>query len=206
MADILSWFMKKASICLVIMIFGMTLMSSNFCNSAGSDNADLNFICRHLSDSVQSIIVDKPAIVYTCGHNAHVWSVIVKRDDGYKVLAGRVSPEGVNKIYDSKESNMFDTVALMTKYKPLMAWAIDSLPLQAQLMKSINKYEYNPLHPSLNVIPYGSELSYHSDVDVVFAGPDSVEFNRKINALSALMVWLAEPLFRPYSSDSVYIR
>lgn len=145
-------------------------------------------------------------ILYMSGHSAHIWSVIEKDGETFRALSGRVNAYGENIVTESTKSNMFDTVALFSKYRELLLWGLDSLPSEARRMKPIRSDVYKPFYHSLSVIPLNTPSYFDSDTDARFAGPDSIVFNSKFKSLSQFMYWLAEPFIRPYTPDSIYIR
>ncbi len=159
-------------------------------------------------DSQRNISLDssenKPIILFVQGHRSQIWSAIVKDDDRFHAMSGKGNPHGNYTITDPSDSNTFDTVGLFAKYRQLILWGFDSLPSEAQRMKVI-RGEYNPFSAWLNVISTDSLHNYQQVTNVTFAGPDSVVFNDKFNALCVLMYWLAKPFFRAYTSDSIYI-
>jgi len=180
-------------------------MSSRTPNLGYSDNNSLNLLSRTSSDSILSTIDNKPIILYMAGHHAHIWSIIIKNDEKFQALSGRVNSYGENIISKPIESNLFDSVAFFSKYKHLLLWGFDSLTIEVQRMKPIKKNVYNPIYSSLFVFPLNTAPSFDLNDAVTFAGPDSIEFNKKIDSLSLLMYWIAEPLIRPYTPDSLYI-
>lgn len=197
--------MKKLLV-IAVLIVTMNMMSSEINDSIYSDSPMLNRLIETTSAAFNKKLEGKPIILFMAGHNAQIWSAVVKDGAEFSILSGKINSQRGNVVAESKDSNLIDSIALINKYRPLLLWAIDSLPLKAKIMKSIKSKEYNPFSPSLMVMPLKNGLDFHSGNTYRFAGPDSIEFNGKFDSLFVLMYWLAEPFLRPYTPDSIFIR
>ncbi|MCM1067400.1 MAG: hypothetical protein NC418_07505 [Muribaculaceae bacterium] len=196
--------MKKLTL-IIALILCLDLVASSSQNKALSNNADLNLLYLTSSDSLLSVIEDTPMILYMSGHNAHIWSVVSIKGGGYHIISGRINPYGKNVIYEPNESNVIDTVAFLSAHKEILSWGFDTLPSKARNMRSLGATEYSPFSSNLSIVGLDSVDSFNSRNVKVFSGPDSVVFNEKFKKLNYLMFWLAEPLVRKYTPDSVFI-
>ncbi len=198
--------MRRLVLYPVATIVTALLFSLNSPNSNSSNNSDLNFLKRTIPDSVLTMIEDKPMILYMTGNHAHLWSAIIKNDRSFLAMNGRIDSQGKNTIANYLESNNIDSLALFSRYQDLILWGLDSLPSEVKRMVC-KKSQVNTLfYQTINIIQTKPQSSYQSDTNVIFSGNDSIGFNKKFKSLSYLMFWLAEPLVRPYSPDSIYLK
>ena len=195
--------MKKILL-LILSVFYINLMASDNADS-GYYNSGLHLLKSTLPDSVLSIIDGKPIILYMSGHYAHIWAIILEEENKYEILGGRIDPFGINKRYESVESGIIDTTAFLYANREFLTWGFDSAIIQSKRMKPLDDKIYNALSGNLSIIKNDSIETFTTKNKIVFTGPDSVNFNSKLNKLSHIMYWLAEPHIRKYTADSVYI-
>lgn len=195
----------KNLILIIVLAICLNLVASNKQNQYSSSNSDLNYLYRTLSDSMISLIENKPMILYMCGHHAHVWSVIIINENKYQIVCGRGNSRGVNTIYKPIEPHLFDTTSFFSAHKEIISWGFDTMPYQAHRMKAIRSSEFILYNGNLSTISMDSTKSFNSNYAIAFSGPDSIEFNSKFHKLKEVMLWLAFPLIREYTPDSVFM-
>lgn len=193
----------KNLICILALLCGLDLIALD--SPKSSENPSLNSIYRTSSDSLNSIIMDGQKILYMSGDRAHIWSLVLKENNGFKIISGRIDEFGKNNFYEQTGSYVIDTIGFLSAYDEILSWGLDSLPTQSQTMKAVYRKGYWPFYTSLSIVRQDS-TEFDSRDAIAFSGIDSVAFNKKFNNLTGIMRWLAQPQIRVYTPDSIYIR
>lgn len=134
-------------------------------------------------DALDKIVSGKRCITFIKGHHGHIWTILVDVDSMYLMFMGNT------RTCEFKEDTLDNN-------SPLLEWAIDSLFSQSLTMKAVNSKVYQPFYENLQVYSCDDRPIFATNNATTFSGPDSVAFNRKLNALIYFMYWHA-------SSDAV---
>lgn len=168
------------------------------------ENPRLNSLYSKLPDSLTATIREKPLILFMRGHYAHIWSLVLRNDSNFLIYSGRMDEFGENHLYEPIEPNILDTISFLAAYEDVFKWALDSLPTQSQYMKAVYRDGYSSFSSNLSIVNQDSTL-FDSSGASAYSGPDSVGNNNKYSTLSYIMYWIAQPLIREYTPDSIFL-
>lgn len=198
--------MKKLTFCILIFLC--------YCLCVGSENSTPSFnkpltkedLCRFLPDSVCSLLDKSPIIFYSYGHYGYSWSLLVKKNNNVRAYSGKVSPLGKSSLTEQNVNNIFDSTALFRSNQELIDWGLDSISLVASKMKAVMSKYGTTVYSDLDVYNSDGICTFTSDNAVLFSGPDSLIFNKKLQKLKLLMRWLSDPKIRQYIPASTFNR
>ena len=129
-------------------------------------------------------------IVYAGGHHGSFWVAISRDSSGFTFHSDNIFP------YDSKSRDYypFDTAAFVTKFKEILDWGFDSLPILSKHVQSIipQTDTYVSSRTTLTVVK-NQTIQFETDSrkhDFI-SGSDSINFSRKLKRLYNLMYYPA---------------
>lgn len=152
------------------------------------DSSTENLRFRYgIKDSLVNALKDHKMIGFSWGHNSINWVLIIDCDTNYRIMRGNS-----RNIIDSIYYAPFDTTRLINNNKRLIRWAIDTMPELAKHMTIVKEeMDYNPF-----IAGNQWHIMHNGQNDLMFrnffgkyAGPDSISFNSKTDALSKLSLW-----------------
>lgn len=178
----------------ILIIFVMSILSDIGFPSYSSNNDD-DFAER--IRSVTNDSTDKNYIFFGCGHHGMIWSKIAFDSTGIHLSNGTTRAT----IDDDQPSDTpIDTIRFIENNIHTINWGIDSLYLDAKLFDSSPNDIYNPIYQELYVIKNGNLFFHHSNTENII-GLNNLKFNRKLNKLIYMMLWIASPPLRQYMPE-----
>ena len=169
------------------------------------NDSTLSPLYGFVPDTILSLVEDKPALFYSCGHYGYSWALITKQNKDIRALSGRVNYSGKKSLTDQFDFNQIDSIKLFSSNEALISWGFDSIAKKVLKMRPIKREHYVTIYENLLLMNSEGVVVFDSNDAQVFSGPDSLEFNHNFHKLCLLMRWLAEPEIRQYISNDVIL-
>lgn len=183
---------------LLTVAFVFMLIAALF-GGAQKTNADLS--ADRKQAWIQSVLREKDSsinstdyIFYCTGHHGIIWSLITSDSGTFHIYNGTT-----RHYHDTvDQSYLTDTLSFIENNIRIITWGLDSLACSAQLILPSNAESYSPIYDELYVVKDGNIVFNYNNREDIYAGSDSIQFNKKLRSLSFLMLWLAAPSLRNY--------
>ena len=127
-------------------------------------------------------------IFFASGHHGYIWSRIVREANDISIFHGVT---GRQNDYVEKS-----TYQLSDSEKQLIYWAFDSLPAHRDNLRP-KESVYSPINTAWEILRNEEQL-FLKDQRQDYAGPDSVETNKKIQQIEYLMYYISSPALQQY--------
>lgn len=157
------------------------------CNSQLNNTQDLhneyeNFIRINIpNDTILNLINENTFLYYTKGHHGHIWSLIIKDNNHYILVAGSTR----------NNNHHIDTLFID---KPVLTWGMDSLAMSCHKMKPVYRKSFWPFYERLVLFSAEKAKIFDCTNALCYSGIDSASFNEKLNRLKYYMYWIAAPI------------
>lgn len=137
------------------------------------------------ADSVASCIKGNDVLRYSAGHHGYRWCDIVRAGNQYKVFHGNTNDK----------SSFQDSICLSPC---LLSWAFDTLPSESKRMTPEYRKVYHFSYRQLEVIDSKGDTLYQLNDAIGYDGQDKAVFNKKLDELLSLFMWITVPPMRQY--------
>lgn len=140
------------------------------------------------ADSVASCIKGNDVLRYSVGHHGYRWCDIVRAGNQYKVFHGNANDK----------SSFQDSICLSSR---LLSWAFDTLPSESKRMTPEYRKEYHFSYRQLEVIDSEGDTLYQLNDAIGYDGQDKAAFNKKLDELLSVLMWITVPPMRQYIAN-----
>ena len=156
---------------LIFSVIGSSSLLNNQC---------YDFI-NNFGDSITDILEDKEFLYYTKGHQGHIWAIVVSENDHFIIVSGNTRNNNCH----------IDTISIK---ESVLKWGLDTLPQYCHKMQPVVSSSYCPFYERLVLFSSTKKIIFDCTETNTYSGPDSVNFNTKLNELKYLMYWFATPI------------